>query len=334
LTGTFEMTYSAQIMFSDSPNERAAIKLIVAIVMLLIMAGLCGCATPPPATPSADASAQGDRELRQGIHWYRKGCLRKAMNHVVAAHEQYCLADNQTGVARSLNSLANIYQQAGDVNGALRYYDAAVAAGKRSDDQSVAARALANKAAVLIEEGHLSAAGILLDKAQRLSPKTGPVFAIVLNHRAVMLIERKQYNDARKLLDRAASLADGDQSTTAATIHFTRGRLMTRTGKAVQAIGEFQQALAADRQAGFTRGMADDLFALAGIHEHLGENEAALNCLDRSLQLYALLEDHVKVAGSLDRLKALARKTGADLSVSIHFIEQWMTGGGIDAICR
>jgi tetratricopeptide (TPR) repeat protein len=321
-------------MFSDGPNQRAAIRMIRVTVMVLIMAGICGCATPPPATLSADASAQGDRELRQGIHWYRKGCLRKAMNHVVAAHEQYCLADNAAGAARSLNSLANIYQQAGDVKGALRYYDAAVEAGKRSDNQTVAARALANKAAVLIEAGDLSAAAKSLDKAQLLIRETGPVYAVVLNRRAVLLMEKQQYDEAQKLLDRIASLADGVESTTLAAIQFTRGRLFARTGHYVQAIGQFQKALAADRQAGFTRGMADDLFALAGIHEHLGEYQAALDYLDRSLQLYALLEDHVKVAGSLDRLKALARKTGADLSVSVHFIEQWMTGGGINAICR
>lgn len=309
-------------------------KRIQIIVTLLIVAGLCGCATPPPATLSANASSQGDRELRQGLHWYRKGCLHKAMDHILAAHAQYCLADNQAGVARSLNSLANVYQQAGDANGALRYYDAAVAAGKSSDDQTVAARALANKAAVLIEAGRLSAARTILDKAQVLSRRKGPVFAAVLNRRAVLLMARQHYDEALKLLDRAASLAVGDDSTTAAAIHFTRGRLMARTGHDVQAVHQFQQALAADRQAGFTRGMADDLFALAGIHEHLGEDEAALNRLDRSLQLYALLEDHAKVTESLDRLKKLARKTGTDPRVCVHFIEQWSTGGGINAVCR
>jgi tetratricopeptide (TPR) repeat protein len=321
-------------MAVDGTNKRTTMKRFLVIAMALMLAGFCGCAASPPATLSAGASAQGDRELRQGIHWYRKGCLHKAMNHVLAAHAQYCLADNQAGVARSLNSLANIYQQAGDANGALRYYDAAVAAGKRSDDQTVTARALANKAAVLIEAGRLSAARTLLGKARIRSGKSGPVFAVVLNRRAVLLMEGQHYNEAMKLLDRAASLAVGDESTTAAAIHFTRGRLMTRTGHDVQALGQFQQALAADRQAGFTRGMADDLFALAGAHEHLGKDGAALNCLDRSLQLYALLEDHAKVAGSLDRLKKLARKTGTDPSVSIHFIEQWLTGGGINAVCR
>jgi tetratricopeptide (TPR) repeat protein len=309
-------------------------KRVHVIVTVLILAALYGCAASPPVNLSADASAQGDRELRQGIHWYRKGCLRKAVNHVLAAHEQYCLADNRSGVARSLNSLANIYQQAGDGDGALHYYNAAVAAGKRSNDQNVAARALSNKAAVLIDAGRLSAAGALLDKAQQLSGETGPVFAMVLNRRAVLLMETQRYDEALKLLDRAASMAVGDEAATIATIRFTRGRLMAETGNDVQAMRQFQQALAADRQDGFTRGMADDLFALADIHQHRGEDKAALDCLDRSIQLYALLEDHAKVEGSLDRLKTLARKSGADIRVSVHFIEQWLAGGGIDAICR
>ncbi|MDX2451208.1 tetratricopeptide repeat protein [Desulfosarcina sp.] len=112
-----------------------------------------------------------------------------------------------------------------------------------------------------------------------------------------------------------------------ATIRFTRGRLMMKNGNYAEAMSLFQHALELDRQAGFTRGMADDLSAIAVIHEQLGEDEAALDCLDRSIKIYALLEN-------LGRLESLAQKTGTDVRVTVHFINQWLAGEAVDAICR
>lgn len=309
-------------------------KNFLVLIMVLVFWGICACAASPRATISADGSDKGDRELKRGIFWYQKGCTRKALDHFHAAHEQYSLADRQAGVARSLNSLANVYRHAGDVESAMLFYDAAIAAAKRCDDQTVVARALSNKAAVLIDAGELAGAEVLLDEAQLLSRETGPVFAMVLNHRAVLLMKAQRLDEALNLLDQADSVAVGDGFNAGATIRFTRGRLMMKTGKYPQAMGLFQQALELDRQAGFTRGMADDLSAMADIHELLGEDEAALGCLDRSLKIHALLENREKVLENVDRLESLARKTGSDVRVTVHFINQWLAGEAVDAICR
>ena len=80
--------------------------------------------------------------------------------------------------------------------------------------------------------------------------------------------------------------------------------------------------------------MADDLSAMAVIHEQLGEDEAALDCLDRSIKIQALLENRAKVLENLGRLESLAQKTGTDVRVTVHFINQWLAGEAIDAICR
>lgn len=304
------------------------------LMVALMLGALCACATSPPTTSSTDASDQADLELRRGVYWYQKGCLRKAMDHVYAAHEHYSLADRQAGVARSLNSLANIYLQTGDLENALLFYDAAVSSGRRCDDQEVVAQALSNKAAMLIDAGELSAAEVLLDEARLMSRATGSVLALILNHRAVLSLKAQRYDEAQALLDQADAAAAGDGVSAAATIRFTRGRLMTKTGQYPQAMRHFQQALELDRQAGFTRGIAGDLDAMADIHERLGEEEAALDCLDRSVKINALLANRAKVLENLDRLETLAGKTGADIRVTVHFINQWLTGAAIDAICR
>ncbi|WP_372680489.1 tetratricopeptide repeat protein [Desulfosarcina sp.] len=308
-------------------------KTLVPILVLAVL-GIGACAASPPATSFADGSDEGDRELKRGIYWYHKGCARKAMEHFLAAHEHYSLTDQQAGVARSLNSMANGYRHAGKSEDARLFYDAAIAAARRCDDQRVMAQALSNKAAILIEADDLTGAEVLLDEAQLLARETGPVYAMVLNHRAVLMMMANRTDEAATLLDQADNAAAGDGFNADATIRYTRGRLMLKNGNYTEAMIHFQSALALDRQAGFSRGMADDLSVMAVIHEQLGEDEAALDCLDRSIKIYALLENQAKVLEKLGRLESLALKTGSDVRVTVHFINQWLAGEAVDVICR
>jgi hypothetical protein len=109
---------------------------------------------------------------------------------------------------------------------------------------------------------------------------------------------------------------------------------MMKSGNYAEAMSQFHRALDLDRQAGFTRGMADDLTAMAAIHEQVGEDEAAMDCLDRSIKIHALLENRSVVREHLGRLEALAQKTGTDVRVTVHFVNQWLAGKAVDAICR
>ena len=78
----------------------------------------------------------------------------------------------------------------------------------------------------------------------------------------------------------------------------------------------------ADRQVGVAR----SLNSLA--------DEAALGCLDRSIKIHALVENREKVLDNLNRLEFLAQKTGTDIRMTVHFINQWLAGEAADAICR
>jgi len=304
------------------------------LILALAFWGIYACAASPLPTSSADGFDEGERELKRGIYWYEKGCYRKAMEHFHVAHEHYSFTDQQAGVARSLNGIANIYRHTGKVEDARLFYDAAIAAARRCDDQQVMAQALSNQAANFIESGDLAGAEVLLDEAQLLARETGPVYAMVLNHRAVLLMKANRTDEAESLLNQADSAAVGDRFNADATIRFTRGRLMMKTGNYPEAMNQFQQALELDRRAGFTRGMGDDLSVMAVIHEQLGEDEAALDCLDRSIKIHALLKNRGKVLENLGRLESLAQKTGTDIRVTVHFINQWLAGETVDAICR
>lgn len=308
--------------------------LLLLAMGLSLLGGLSACATPASVSSAANAAAPGDQELKRGIHWYQKGCMRKAMDHLQAAHEHYSLADRQAGVARSLISMANVYRQTGDGDSALLFYDTAIATARRSDEQAVEAQALVNKAAMLIETGELSTAEVLLDEARLLLRESGPAFAMLLNSRAVLAMTAGHYAEADDLLNQAEAATDGNEYRTVATLRYTRGRLKMKTGSDAAAMDLFESALTLDRRVGFSRGIADDLAAMADVYEQMGEDEAALDCLERSLKIHALLENRSAVVKHLDRMERLAEKTGGDVRVTVHFVNQWLSGDAVDAICR
>ena len=306
------------------------------LILLMATFGLWACATAPSASaPSSKASPdRGDRALRQGVYWYQKGCISKAMNHFRVAHEHFCLNDHQAGVTRSLNSMANVYWQAGNPENAMLFYDAAIEQGRRCDDQTALAQALVNKAAAFIERKALSDAEVLLDEARLLSREKGTVFALVLNYQAVLAVKAGRFAEARVLLDLADTAVSDDDDRVCAVLAFTRGRMAMHAGELKNARMRFETALERDRRSGHAKGIADDLIALADVHERLGEDESALDCLDRGIKVYALMENHAKVNESLDHLQQLADKTGGDIRLTVHFVNQWLAGQAADAICR
>jgi len=307
---------------------------ILVLILLLAASGIYACATTTITTAAADRPDQGDRELKLGMYWYHRGCSRKALDHFQVAYEHYSLRDQPQGVARSLIGLAHLYRLADNQENALLFYDAAISAARRCGDQTVTARALSGKAALLIDSDDLSAAETLLDEAQLISTKSGSVSAMLFNHRAVLAMKEMRYDDALILLDQADSSAAEAESPAAATIRFTRARVSMRSGDDEKAIALFQQALDLDRGAGFSRGMAADLLAMADIYERTGQNESALDCLERSLKIYALTGNRKIVLDNLERLESLAGKAGSDTRITVHYINQWLAGEAVDAVCR
>ncbi|WP_319522982.1 tetratricopeptide repeat protein [uncultured Desulfosarcina sp.] len=314
--------------------EKRTMKKILAVIMLLAASGICACAATPKATSTVDRSEQGDQELKRGMYWYHRGCSRKALDHFQVAYEYFSLHDQPQGVARSLIGLAHLHRLADNRENAILFYDAALTAARRCGDQTVTARALSGKAALLIDADDLSGAEALLDEAQLISTKNGSVSATLLNHRAVLEMKEGHYDEALALLDQADSNAVEADSPAAATIRFTRARVLMRTGHDQQAMALFQQALELDRGAGFSQGVAADLLAIADIYERSGQNENALDCLERSLKIYALMGNRKIVLDHLERLESLAEQVGSDTRVTVHYINQWLAGEAVDVVCR
>ena len=105
------------------------------------------------------------------------------------------------------------------------------------------------------------------------------------DQQAVLSMKEQRFDEALTLLKEAESSGVEKPSTVPATLRYTRGKVLMRTGDYEQAMHLFQQALEQDRKMGFARGVADDLLALAEIHEQMGRSEEALDCLEQSLKI-------------------------------------------------
>ena len=213
--------------------------------------------------------------------------------------------DDRIGAARSMDGIANAHRLMGDQKSAILFYDAAVSASKRCEAEnwecrSVAAQALANKAALLLEMEDFPGATVVLDEAQSMVREERSILIRILNHRAVLAMKTGQYEMAASLLDQADSLAHKNGAD--ATLRFTRGRLMAMMGRDDEAMPCFQQTLTLDRKAGNIGAVADDLSAIADIHEKQGDIEKALDYLDRSVKIYALIGERRKVANQLGQI--------------------------------
>ncbi len=302
---------------------------------LLVVAVFTGaCVSSPPSKKMPEHLGQGEKDMRRGIQYYRKGCYGKALEFFMAAHENFSAADQVCGVARSLNSIANVYRNAGDLKSALLFFDEAIASGRACQTGKSLIQALANKSATLIDAGELDAAGALLEKADGLARSHGGDRALILNSRGILLMKRKSFAEAEKILNLALKRVAKDNLNEYATIQFTFGTLLMETQREQEALTYFNNALDADRQAGFYRGIADDLASMGLAHEKSGNLDKAVFYYKRSIKVYALFNDRGKSLELLERIETLAPQSETDIRITIHFVKKWLEDNTIEQICE
>ncbi|MES0350116.1 MAG: tetratricopeptide repeat protein [Desulfobacteria bacterium] len=119
-----------------------------------------------------------------------------------------------------------------------------------------------------------------------------------------------------------------------ASLHFAYGNLMLKTGRSTDAIGSFEKALSVDRELGFHRGIADDLFSIGQAYVKLGQNEKAVRSWKRSVKIFALIDQAPELHETMKLLTETARKAAVDISVTEAFVERWHDGKLYESPCK
>ncbi len=305
------------------------------IVGACILLACCfGCASGPAPERSPGYIRQSLRHLNKGAALYAKGCFPSAMAQFMAANEGYSAADHMTGVAASLNSIANVYYQLGDLESALLVFDEAIELFRIQKDLSGLVRATANKGAVLIADGQLDEARAVLDQADLLAKEAGILRALRLKNRALLLMRRNDSAGAKKLLEEAVLLSGKHGGDQYAAIHYTMGRLLLSDGNPARAMVHLNLSLETDRRGGAYFAIGEDLAALGNGCMQMAQYDQAVSYFKRSLKIFALLGNAGKVAQLRGSLEEGAARSGADIRVSLQWVDRWLAGGQEANLCR
>ncbi|HUV49496.1 MAG TPA: tetratricopeptide repeat protein [Anaerolineae bacterium] len=303
-------------------------------VILIAVLFFFGCAGGNAAKKKPDHIISGMKEIKKGTTWYQKGCYNRSLEHFFRAHELFAASDQLDGVAMSMNNIGNIYRIMEDIDNSLLFFEESISIYQDIKDYSGLVQALSNKAAVLIDSGRLEEADGVLRSAEDIAKKNSIPTNHILNKLGILFIRKKEYSRAEEILNSALANTDPVNHSEYATINFALGTLMRETGSYEKAVYFFKTALDTDRLSGFHKGIADDLAAIGDINFSQGKYEPAVNYFKRSIKIYALIENRNKVSEIMDRLVKAAEKAGLDISITEHFVKNWLEGKAFETPCN
>lgn len=296
--------------------------ILICIVALCLSA--CFGGNSKPVQPAHLTS--GMRQIKKGSIWYHKGCYQRALEHFLRAHELFASSDQQSGVAISLNNIGNVYRIIGNNEEAMLFFNESYGIYTDISNYEGIVHVLSNKAAALIDSGSLEAAMDMLNKAERIAQTNDIYYNPLLRNRGVLLIRKKEYDQAEVILNKALTHVVPPNHSESAAIHSALGKLMLETKKFDSAIEHFQSALEADRLTGFYKGMADDLAAIGFAYFTQERYELAANFYRRSIKIYAMIGDESNVQEIMNLLDRAAESTGLDIRITQEFVKRWQAG--------
>ena len=305
----------------------------VIIVPLLF---LTACASGRPLQERPRHLTSGAREMQRGLEWYQKGCYERSLEYLFRAYDLYSASDVLEGVAMSLNNIGTVFRIMGEYERAISFLDESYAIYSELDNQAGALRVLSNKSAVLIDAGKLDEAEQLLQSAlQHVPPgENRGLLTPLLQNQGVLLTKRGSFDAAEEVLAKCLNQAEDLDPLGTASLHFAFGNLMLKTDRPSEAIVSFEKALSIDRELGFYKGIADDLFSMGEGYLKLGQEEDAVAVWKRSAKIYALIDRAAELEKTMKYLRETAQGAGADISVTESFVQRWREGRLYESPCE
>jgi tetratricopeptide (TPR) repeat protein len=276
---------------------------------------------PPGAEEAAIYLLHGLASYRLnvlGVYSQARPLVERALSICESA-----LGPEHPSTATSLNNLAMLLQQHGDLTAARSLFGRALAIDERvfGPDHPRTATTLNNLAALLQQEGNPEEARSLIERALAISEKTlgpeHPSTAMSLNNLAALLRDQDDYSAARPLLERALAINErvfGREHPNTATSLNNLGSLCQRQGDSEAARSLFEQALAIDEKMlgpAHPR-TAASLNNLAALLRDQGDLSAARFLLDRALSIreQSLGVEHPATAETLRNLAKVLESQG------------------------
>ncbi|MBA3017613.1 MAG: tetratricopeptide repeat protein [Proteobacteria bacterium] len=304
------------------------------IIILLSITILSACAGSNHAIKKSDKTISGIKEIKKGTSLYNKGCYKRSLEHFLRAHELFVFSDDLRGVAISMNSVGNVYRATDCISSAIQFFDESCRIFLYIKDTEGAVQALSNKSAALIEDDRLEEASNVLSLAESLAKNNKKLSVTLLKNRGILLCRENEFKRAEDILKRALNKVAPANFSEIAAINFALGKLMVETKHHETAVEYFKEALSADQSSGFIKGIADDLAAIGTVYYTQDKYELAVNYLNRSIKIYALIENEDKVNEIMELLNKSSEKAEINISLTKNFVKKWLEGNSFKNLCE
>jgi serine/threonine protein kinase/tetratricopeptide (TPR) repeat protein len=227
-------------------------------------------------------------------------------------HEQ---AGDRAGVAEALTHAANVLYDRGDLPGAGRYYDQALATYQEIGNRGAEAGALNNIAVVLRSQGDLERARQLYEQVLKISQEIGSRGgeATALNNLAGVLLRRSELDAAAKLFDQSLAIRREQQDRSGIAYALDNlGVVLRRKGDLGAARKRHEEALAIRKEIGQKIGEVASLNNLGAVLLDQGELKAARSDFEAASRLARQTGNKSASAYSLFGLGEVLAREGRD----------------------
>lgn len=227
-------------------------------------------------------------------------------------HEQ---AGDRAGVAEALTHAANVHYDRGDLPGAGRLYNEALATYQEIGNRGAEAGALNNIAVVLKSQGDLERARQLYEQVLSISQEIGSRGgeATALNNLAGVLLRRSELDAAAKLFDQSLAIRHEQQDRSGIAYALDNlGVVLRRKGDLPAARKRHEEALAMRREIGQKIGEVASLNNLGAVLLDQGELKAARGDFETALRLARQTGNRSASAYSLFGLGEVLAREGHD----------------------
>lgn len=299
-------------------------RLVVAILVILVF----GCAPGKSRDKIPRHQEAGHKQIEDGLAWYKKGCYARALEDFFRAYELFSASDLLEGVAMSLNNIGTVYRETGEYEEAVLFFDEALSIYLQLDDRPGGVQVLSNKAAALIGAGKTDLAGEAIEEAARMASteKNDRLLAAALQNKGVLLTRKGLHEEAEEVFSACLGYADKLDPSGRASLYYAYATLMRKTGRPAVAVSFFEKALLIDRERGFYKGIAEDLFSMGQAYSEMGRQQEAVQSWKRSAKIFAMIDRSQQVQETMAYLRDAASKGGIDIALTEAFVEQWRKG--------
>ncbi len=255
--------------------------------------------------------ANADRLFQEGEQLYKQHSvesLKAALAKLKAAGDLYHRIGNRKSEATTLNNIGKVYDDLGEKQEAIKYYNQSLPLYRVVGDRDGEASTLNNLGSVYSDLGEKQEAIKSYNQSLPLFRAVGDRKgeAVTLNNLGKVYSDLGEKQEAIKSYNQSLPLfrTVGDRKGEAVTLN-NLGKVYDDLGEKQEAIKSYNQSLPLFRAVGDRAGEATTLNNLGAVYSNLGEKQEAIKSYNQSLPLFRAVGDRAGEAVTLNNLGAI-----------------------------